>query len=400
MGSSSIQQTYIVESGLNLMKTMKSKTQSLRIAFGIEARERPSKEKLIKYLENLPGVIDKGNYCYEYRKNDKTYDIRIIFTKKEFIEALNLAGAIVIYEGHSRYGQGPVFVEKEMVGACADISEFPHHNPWEDHVRMGWDVVETPCVKDILRHGTNPIEYTKTEIPKFSSAGVKEILEKASKNMNRKVKCDFHKILKKRRINDPRARTNDCYPSIAKITGCRKVTLNGRSYWRSRPRTKKEKAKFRGDIEIEFFTLVEAGSAADLKKSKLQCSVLYMKSCKSIKHFYCALHLRRKELQKEQRNRKKPCVFYLTSEPSHWVAYSPLLFVEMVLAGKNPTRTKDAKLICKKLNSVNSPTYRRWKIENASGIVRFSTGKGLMDWEKRYLANQRGSCKEAHWRDK
>jgi len=381
------------------MKTMKQKVQNLRIAFGIQARETLSKEELIKYLENLPDVVDNGNHCYEYKKNDKIYDIRVIFTKKEFLEALELPGAIVIYEGHSRYGQGPAFVKEEKVGVCADISEFPHYNPWEDHVRMGWDVVETPCVQDILRHGTNPIEYTKTENPKFSSARVKKILRKASKNEKRKVKCSFHKIFKKRRINDPRARTNDCYPSIAKITGCREISLIGRSYWRSRPRTKKEKEKFREDIEIEFFTLVEAGPS-DLKKSKLQCSVLFVKSCSSIKHFFCALRLRRKELQKERRDREKPCVFYLTKIRSWSASFSPLLFVKMVLAGKNPTRKKDAKLICKKLNSVNSRIYRDTKIRHASGIVRFSTGKGLMKWEKKYLANQRGSCKGTHWRDK
>ena len=144
---------------------------------------------------------------------------------------------------------------------------------------------------------------------------------------------------------------------------------------------------------------MEVGSS-DLKKSKLRCSVLFVDSCSSIDHFYCALRLRRKELQKERRNREKACVFYLTETVQYSIAESPYYFVKMVLEGKDPTKKKDAKLICKKLNSVNPRLYRTERIRHASGNVTFSIEKGLLRWEKKYLRRQRGSCKAAYWRGK
>ncbi|MFX1369645.1 MAG: hypothetical protein ACFFAY_13700, partial [Promethearchaeota archaeon] len=300
---------------------MKRESIKIRVAYGIQSRDYRYVGLLIEFLRNLKNVKKKGTYQFEYEANGKMYDIQVLFSKSGFLEALDEPGAIVIYEGHSRYGQGPAFVEKVNVGVCPGADEFPK-NPWEDHVRMGWDVVRTASIMDIHRHGTNPREYSSKKKSDWISARTKYMIDKASKNENQRIRCDAERTIKKRGFNE-------CYPSIEKLSNCRGVkSLVGRSFWELKHRTQLDKEMFEGsqaiqDIDREFFTLVKGGRS-DLLNSKLECSVLFLKSCKSIEHFYCALRHKRKEVQKS-------CVFYLTKEASAGIAQSPKLLIEMVL---------------------------------------------------------------------
>ena len=97
-----------------------------------------------------------------------------------FAAALDKKDAVVIYDGHSRLGQGPVF-GPENVPACPDKTKFPT-NPWSDHFRMGWEFASVECLMDILYHGTNPKEYTlpkgdpKAAWGPFASGGLIEVL--------------------------------------------------------------------------------------------------------------------------------------------------------------------------------------------------------------------------------
>lgn len=84
-------------------------------------------------------------------KQGVLYNIRLIFTKKEFKEALETPDVHVIYSGHSRIGRGSCF--------GLDIFKQPGED-WEDGeepelsglFRMGYPFVPVP-VSDIQHHG-------------------------------------------------------------------------------------------------------------------------------------------------------------------------------------------------------------------------------------------------------
>jgi len=239
------------------------------VAFGIEFRDYPHRKALETYLGK---VAKKGaDGVFHYKQGKREFSIQIVFSKKAFLQALDTPDAIVIYDGHSRFGQGPAFVEKSGVGQCPTKQDFPN-NPWEDHVRMGWDVIAVTVEAEIMHHCTNPKEYAGKAVPTFAPQNVRYFVYKANKN---KPNCKSGEISKRKLL--------DCFPDKAREKNGRgDQTLIDRHYWLATAKP------------VDSFTLVEAG-AADLRKSKLSCQVLFMNSCSSREHYFCSLAARKRE---------------------------------------------------------------------------------------------------------
>lgn len=314
------------------------------VAFGIEFRDYGHRKDLETYLAKSAKKGADG--IFHFKKDSREFSIQVVFTKKEFLQALDTPDAIVIYDGHSRLGQGPAFVSKSGVGFCPSKQDFPQ-NPWEDHVRMGWDVVAVWVQGEIMHHCTDPKEYAGKSIPAFAPANVRYLMRKAKEN---KPDCKSRKISKRKLL--------DCFPDIARQKNGRgDQTLIDRHYWLSISK------------DTDFFTLIEGGSA-DLRKSGLRCKVLYMNSCSSVDHYFCSLFIRKRET-------KSKCVFYLTRRTAFmgW-ARTTNIFVDLLLQkGVDPTNVKAAKQIVRALNAVNPGIYKQRKIPDASGLVDFFTGK-------------------------
>lgn len=286
------------------------------IAFGVQIRDLSGHASVLAWLNAnaTPAGADK----WEYGKGGTKHEIRMIYTKAAFAAALDKKDAIVIYDGHSRIGQGPAF-GAAGVPECPGASAHPL-NPWDDSFRMGYDLADIECVGDILHHGTNPAEFKLPASTKglFASGGLQGIVDRAIKAG--KGKC-----------STPRAwrSLSTCHAKVAATKNCRGVaTLAKRRYWRSRSGDK------------EFDTLVKVGDA-DLKKTKLACSVLFLNSCSSKKHYL-------KPLQRHKKARKSSCVFFVTAAVCSANTTEP--FLKAVLAGKDPVR--DAKSILKRMNGL------------------------------------------------
>lgn len=314
----------------------------LIIAFGIDFRDKAHRKALEEYLDKE--TTKKKTGVYEFTRGKIQYDIRMVFSKKEFLNALETPRAIVIYDGHSRFGQGPAFVEDSGVGHCPDVTKYPD-NPWEDHVRMGWDAVKIPCVHEILEHCTNPKEYNKKKAPGFAPGNVRRMMRKAA---GKSTKCKQKGYAKRKLLK--------CFPSVANKENGRGVkSLHDRHYW------------YTDKAETDFFTIVQVG-AADLRKSKLKCSVLFLNSCSSLDHYYCPLRQRKKET-------KSKCVFYLTRRTAYMsLSRATNIFVDLVLKeGVDPTRRRGRKRLVKEMNKVNPGILKKHKIKNASGLIDFFT---------------------------
>jgi len=318
------------------------------VAFGIEFRDYGHRKDLETYLAK---VAKKGaDGAFHYKQGSREFSIRVVFTKKEFLQALDTPDAIVIYDGHSRFGQGPAFVDRSGVGQCPSRQDLPQ-NPWEDHVRMGWDVINVVVEGEIMHHCTNPKEYAGKGIPKFAPAPVRYLARKGNEN---KPNCKSRKISKRKLL--------DCFPDVArKKNGRGDQTLIDRHYWFSTPK------------DTDFFTLVEGGSG-DLRKSGLRCKVLYMNSCSSVDHYFCSLSTRKRET-------KSKCVFYLTRRTAFMgYARTTNIFIDLLLQkGLDPTNARGAKQLVRALNAVNPGIYKEHKIPDASGLVNFYTGKEKLE---------------------
>jgi hypothetical protein len=318
------------------------------VAFGIEFRDYVHRRDLETYLGKLAKKGADG--VYHYKKGSREYAIQLVFSKKAFLQALDTPDAIVIYDGHSRFGQGPAFVEKAGVGACPSKQDFPQ-NPWGDHVRMGWDVVLVTMHEEILHHCTDPKEYATADTPTFAPAAVRYFARKAREN---KPNCKSRKVSKRKLL--------DCFPDEARVKNGRgDQTLLKRSFWYTTAR------------DSDFFTLVEGGSA-DLRKSSLKCQVLFMNSCSSAEHYFCSLSARKRET-------KSKCVFYLTQRLAFMgLARTTNIFIDLILQkGVDPTNRKGAKQLVKTMNAVNPRVLKEHKIPDASGLIDFYTGKEKME---------------------
>jgi hypothetical protein len=252
-----------------------------------------------------------------------THRVKIVYTKAEFTAALDQKDAIVIYDGHSRLGQGPAFGPAGL-GTCPDKATHPV-NPWGDSFRMGYDFADIECIDDIVHHGTNPGEFKLPANTKglFASKGLKAIVAAALKAG--KANC---------RLPGAWRSLATCHSKVAATANCRGDTpLAARHYWRSR----------RGDKEFD--TLVAVGDA-DLAKTKLACGVLFLNSCSSKRHYHAALARRKKAA-------KSNCMFFVTAEVCS--ANTTLPFLRAVLAGRDPVR--DSAKILKRMNALSESGF-------------------------------------------
>ena len=284
------------------------------IAFGCQIRDVKYHGDLVTYLNKI--AKSTGTSVWSYPPAGPTRTIELVYTKAEFAAALDKKDAIVVYDGHSRIGQGPAFGPAKLP-ECPDKATYPT-NPWDDSFRMGFDLADIDCIGDIIHHGTSPKEYALPPSSKgvFASRGQIAILDGAI--AAGKAKCSKEGAWRELKV---------CYPKAANTANCRKETpLANRHYF---------KAHTGG---IEFDTLVAVGDA-DLVKTSLACAVLFMNSCSSKRHFYPALQRHKKAV-------KSGCTFYVTAEVCS--AATSIDFLKAVLAGKDPV--KDAKGFLKTMN--------------------------------------------------
>lgn len=291
------------------------------IAYGCEIRDGGNEKSVVGYLNGNADSAGPGKWSYP--KGAKTHSIAVVYTKTEFAAAIDQADAVVIYDGHSRIGQGPVF-GPAGTPTCPDKAGYPT-NPWEDNFRMGYDLADIECIDDIIHHGTNPAEFGLPASSKavFASAGQKDILDNAIKAAS--SKCGTKGAWR---------RLSACHAKAAVTMNCRGDTpLASRHYWRARA------------SGADFDTLVAVGDA-DLKKTKLACAVLFMNSCSSKRHYLAAL-------QRQKAAVKSNCVFYLTGDSCS--ANTTLPFLKAVLGGTDVSKRAGA--ILKAMNGMSGSGF-------------------------------------------
>ncbi len=281
------------------------------IAFGCQIRDGYTHREVLAHLNRE--ATSAGTNAWTYPKKSPAFKVRLVYTKAEFAAALDIKDAVVVYDGHSRLGQGPAF-GPENLPECPEKSKFPV-NPWGDSFRMGYDFTDIECIDDILAHGTNPREYALPASTKgvFASRGLLGIVERAIRAGG--TKCGVQHAWRRLSI---------CFPKVATKTNCSgDATLSSRHYYRVRAR------------QADFDTLVAVGDA-DLAKTKLACSVLFVNSCSSKRHFHGAL-------RRHKKNVKSKCMFFLTAEVCS--AATTLPFLKAVLAGKDVTARRGANIL-------------------------------------------------------
>lgn len=262
----------------------------------------------------LPALdkLKKTSSGYLFRRGNIHYNISIVTTVKGFHNALNTEEAIVIYYFHSRYGQGPAF------------------QGWEDYFRMSYDYVNIPCKDEIFDHSTNPTQIPNNHSGKmFVSKHVRKVIA-SSKNRLKNKKwsewgCNFRKSVQRP--------LSGCDLSLAYSL----TSLQNRDFWYLRLRPIYE--------EDDYWTIVKGG-AGDLDSVDLKCSVLFMYSCSSKKHYL-------KTLRRRKRQTKSKCVFYLTKRVVN-PTEAPKKFLELLFKGKNPYTNKGSKQFLKHMNSIGS----------------------------------------------
>jgi hypothetical protein len=307
--------------------------QKIILAAGLEIRDFQG-VNMLRYLnaEAQPGAKDTWTFPKGPVAKAK-FTVKVVYTMQEFRDALDEDGAWVVYEGHSRYGQGPAFGDAG-IAHCPPKSKYPV-NPWGVHFRMGYDATDSECVGDILEHAVNPGEYDLLKVPK--GALLPQALQDAAA---------FAATMEARRKKGRLTRTQrkspcavagawrdlrTCFAKVAAEKTCRGETpLDGRHYYKRIP----------GKTKDEFVTAVKVGRS-DLDGSKLKCAVFFMPSCSSKVHYRRALVDRRKAIRSK-------CKFYLTSSVPR--ANHAVNFLKAVFAGHDPSTPRGSKAFLKIVN--------------------------------------------------
>lgn len=313
--------------------------QVIVIAHGIEIREVGQGTTLQAFLaancdRKGPAPAPGANNTWVYPKGSlakATHEIRVVYAMSDLATALDLDDAFVVYEGHSRYGQGPAF-GPEGVMHVPDKKKFPV-NPWGVHFRMGYVATDTECVGDILEHSVVPAEFDLTTAdPKGFLPGALVTAAVNAQAQQKRIKARKTRPADTCSLSGAWRAMDVCQPALAtKQTARGDKPLAGRHYYVHKERAKPE----------EFLTAVPVGSA-DLDKAKLACSVFFMASCSSKVHFRNALVRRR-------RAAKSSCRFLLTAELCA-TTHATTFLTQVLLKKRNPTSRADMKLIVKALN--------------------------------------------------
>jgi hypothetical protein len=261
------------------------------------------------------------------------FHIAVVFTIADFAAALDEPDAWVIYEGHSRYGQGAAFGPADA-GICPDPKRFVD-NPWSNYFRMGYDATDTDGKFDILQFATNP-----TEFDPLAPIAAKAFLPESIVDAAKKAQA-LDKQLKKSKASPKKICATagawrefaSCEPTLATTVTCRNTTpLKDRHFYKILKHTK---------TYIEYVTPVLAGSV-DLDKTSLKCSVLFMSSCSSYPHYFAPLDRRRTAA-------KSKCKFYLTDEICK--GDGAMRFIDLVFKGNDPLSKKGGVAIARALNA-------------------------------------------------
>src|SRR5262245_39468476 len=132
--------------------------QKIIVAFGIEIRNHAEAAAMPPWLNEIADekVRDK---VWTYPKGAGTkarFEVDLVYTMDEFAKALDTEGAVVIYSGHSRDGQGPAFGpsipsswDPAKDGTYVPDKKSCPVNPWGVHFRMGYDATDIECVGDL-----------------------------------------------------------------------------------------------------------------------------------------------------------------------------------------------------------------------------------------------------------
>lgn len=312
-------------------------TQKIMIAQGVQIRDKGQGSRLQDFLQDKCAPKKGLVSVWTFPKGagvKATHEISVVYTLAEFAKALDTTDAIVVYDGHSRYGQGPAF-GPAGTPEVPETKTFPT-NPWGVHFRMGYDATETECVNDLIRHSVTPLEYDLT------TTGPKAFLPKALVEAARNVQAtqksiNAQKIKAQAVCVTPGAwRLFDtCDAKLAATMTARgDQPLKGRHFY----------ARLGRQPADEFNTAVQVGSA-DLDKSWLRCKVLFMASCSSHVHFFQPLDKRRKAVN-------SACKFLMTSYICA-AAHASNFLEQVLIKGLDPTTESGLKALAKALSGVS-----------------------------------------------
>src|SRR5215218_4572406 len=247
--------------------------QVIVIAQGIEIREVGQGATLQAFLAAncdrkgaAPAAGANNTWIYPKGSGAKaTHEIRVVYAMSDLAAALDLADAFVVYEGHSRYGQGPAF-GPEGATHVPDKKKFPV-NPWGVHFRMGYTATDTECVGDLLEHSVVPVEFDLTTAdPKGFLPGALVTATVNAKAQQKKIKARKVKPADTCSLSGAWRAMDVCQPALATTKTARDdKPLSGRHFYVHKTRSAPE----------EFLTAVQVGSA-DLDKATLACSVFFM----------------------------------------------------------------------------------------------------------------------------
>jgi hypothetical protein len=302
--------------------------QKIIVAEGIGARGIQA-DDLNNFLKKKALEVKESVWTYPKGARSKArFEVHIVYTLAEFTQALDTEGAYVVYELHSRYGQGPAFENPSAPASGSGSST----NPWGLHFRMGYDAINVPCENEILYYSVHPQEYDLLSTP--TNAFLPQVLKDAAtkaKEIEARRKAGK---LTKAELDNPcdvegAWRSLDkCAPDLAGKKSSRgEWPLKGRHYF--------------AKTATDYYTAVKVGSA-DLEKSSLKCKVLFMSCCWSHQLYLAALDRRRKAV-------KSNCEFYLLDETV--MASSGKNFVSAVFSGVDPTSAAGKKRMVRMLNS-------------------------------------------------
>jgi hypothetical protein len=252
----------------------------------------------------------------------------------DFLKAVDTPDAVVVYDGHSRYGQGPCF-GPAGIDQMPDAKSFPT-NPWNVTYKMGFDGTDTDCMGDLMHHSILPTEYDLTAAPSTAFLGEGLVAAAAKARANEKaIKAKKIKASAVCSTAGAWREFNSCFAKLAGTATKRSDTpLKDRHFYQILPQKK----------ENEFKASITVGSA-DVDQSKLPGKLLVMGSCSSQAHFFAALDRRRKAV-------KSSCKFILTGDVCS--ADLATAFLQRVLLKKMDLNTsKGMAKLAKSLNGVD-----------------------------------------------
>lgn len=84
--------------------------QKIIVAQGIQIRDSGQGADILAFLNANADIANNIVWIFPKGSGAKaTVQVTLVFTMAELAMALNTPDTFVIYEGHSRYGQGPAF---------------------------------------------------------------------------------------------------------------------------------------------------------------------------------------------------------------------------------------------------------------------------------------------------